>query len=58
VHQLLRNINAAELSRGDNCAAKLQAEAYSGYGKLYELGRRPGLILEAACWVRARRPFS
>jgi hypothetical protein len=30
---------------------------YSGYGKLYELGRSPGPILEAACWVRARRPF-
>jgi hypothetical protein len=36
---------------------KLQADAYSGYGKLYELGRRPGPILEAARWVRARRPF-
>ncbi len=27
------------------------------YGKLYEGGRRPGPILEAACWVHARRPF-
>jgi hypothetical protein len=36
---------------------KLQADAYRGYGKLYQLGRRPGPILEAACWVRARRPF-
>ncbi len=35
----------------------LQADAYGGYGKLYEAGRRPGPILEAACWVHARRPF-
>src|ERR1700726_51380 len=34
-----------------------QADAYSGYGKLYEAGRSPGPILEAACWVHARRPF-
>jgi transposase len=34
-----------------------QADAYSGYGKLYEAGRSPGDILEAACWVHARRPF-
>ena len=25
--------------------------------KLYEPDRKPGLILEAACWVHARRPF-
>ena len=29
----------------------------SGYSKLYEPGRTPGPILEAACWVHARRPF-
>ena len=34
-----------------------QADAYSGYGKLYEPGRLPGPIFEAACWVHARRPF-
>ena len=34
-----------------------QADAYSGYGKLYEPGRSPGPIYEAACWVHARRPF-
>jgi transposase len=34
-----------------------QADAYGGYGKLYEAGRAPGPILEAACWVHARRPF-
>src|ERR1700690_2551324 len=35
----------------------LQADTYGGYRKLYESGRAPGPILEAACWVHARRPF-
>jgi transposase len=35
----------------------LQADAFSGYTALYEPGRRPGPIQEAACWVHARRPF-
>jgi hypothetical protein len=35
----------------------LQADAYSGYNRLYETGRAPGPILEAACWAHARRPF-
>jgi transposase len=35
----------------------LQADAYSGYNKLYAADRTPGLILEAACWAHARRPF-
>ena len=35
----------------------LQADAYDGYGKLYEPGRTAGPIVEAACWVHARRPF-
>lgn len=34
-----------------------QVDAYGGYGKLYEAGRNAGPILEAACWVHARRPF-
>lgn len=38
-------------------AALFQADAYGGYGKVYEPGRAPGPILEAACWVHARRPF-
>jgi transposase len=38
-------------------AGTLQADAYGGYGKLYEPGRAPGPILEAACWVHARRNF-
>ena len=33
------------------------ADAYSGYNKLYEGDRKPGLILEVACWAHARRPF-
>ena len=40
-----------------NYSGIFQADAYSGYGKLYEPGRSPGLIFEAACWVHARRPF-
>ena len=35
----------------------LQADAYDGYGKLYQGDRKPGPIREAACWVHARRPF-
>jgi transposase len=40
-----------------NYSGIFQADAYEGYGKLYEGGRAPGPILEAACWVHARRPF-
>jgi transposase len=35
----------------------LQADAYGGYGRLYEAGRQPGPIVEAACWSHARRKF-
>jgi transposase len=38
-------------------AGILQADAYSGYHRLYEADRTPGAILEAACWGHARRPF-
>jgi transposase len=38
-------------------AGILQADAYAGYNKLYEANRKPGPIVEAACWVHARRPF-
>jgi hypothetical protein len=38
-------------------AGIFQADAYGGYNKLYAAGRQPGLILEAACWVHARRSF-
>lgn len=40
-----------------NYTGIFQADAYDGYRKLYEPGRAPGKILEAACWVHARRPF-
>lgn len=38
-------------------AGILQADAYSGYGKLYEPDRQPGPITEALCWAHARRKF-
>src|SRR5471030_3304491 len=38
-------------------AGILQADAYDGYNKLYQAGRSPRPIREAACWVHARRPF-
>jgi transposase len=38
-------------------AGLFQADAYGGYGKVYAPDRKPGPILEAACWVHARRPF-
>src|ERR1700716_3926173 len=49
---------------GDHAGALLagysglfQADAFGGYTKLYEADRKPGPIVEAACWVHARRPF-
>ena len=35
----------------------MQADAYAGYSNLYAVGRKPGLILEAACWAHGRRKF-
>jgi transposase len=35
----------------------LQADAYSGYNRLYAPERKPGPILEALCWSHARRKF-
>jgi transposase len=35
----------------------LQADAYAGFGRLYEESRQPGPIVEAACWAHARRKF-
>ena len=35
----------------------LQADAYAGFGDLYDAQRRPGPITEAACWSHARRKF-
>src|SRR5579872_2253734 len=33
----------------------LQADAYAGFNKLYEPGRKPGPITEVGCWAHARR---
>jgi transposase len=35
----------------------LQADAYSGYGQLYDGGRSAGPITEAVCWAHSRRKF-
>ncbi len=35
----------------------LQADAYGGYGHLYDAKRTPAPIVEAACWAHARRKF-
>ncbi len=35
----------------------VQADAFSGFGRLYEPGRKPGPLREAACWAHARRKF-
>ena len=34
-----------------------QADAYGGYAGLYAPDRKLGPLVEAACWVHARRPF-
>jgi transposase len=38
-------------------AGILQADAYAGFGELYDGKRRPGPIIEAACWSHGRRHF-
>lgn len=38
-------------------AGILQADAYAGFGELYDGKRRPGPITEAACWSHGRRKF-
>ena len=35
----------------------MQADAYAGFNRLYEAGRKPGPIVEAACWAHAPRKF-
>ena len=35
----------------------MQADAYSGYNRLYAKNRKPGEIIEAACWAHGRRKF-
>jgi transposase len=36
-------------------AGIIQADAFSGFGRLYEPHRKPGVIVEAACWAHGRR---
>jgi transposase len=38
-------------------AGILQADAYAGFGDLYDARRRPGPITEAGCWAHGRRKF-
>ena len=38
-------------------AGLFQADAFDGYRHLYLPDRSPGPVLEAGCWVHARRPF-
>jgi hypothetical protein len=38
-------------------AGILQADAYAGFGELYDEGRHPGPVSEAACWAHGRRKF-
>jgi len=38
-------------------AGLMQADAYAGFNRLYEAGRKAGPIVEAACWAHARRKF-
>jgi transposase len=40
-----------------NYAGLMQADAYAGFNRLYEANRKPGAIVEAACWAHARRKF-
>jgi transposase len=39
------------------CAGILQADAYAGFGDLYDGRRKPGPITEAACSSHSRRKF-
>jgi transposase len=35
----------------------LQADAYAGFGGLYDAHRQPGPVIEAGCWAHGRRKF-
>ncbi len=35
----------------------MQADAFSGFGRLYVPGREGGPVIEAACWAHGRRKF-
>src|SRR3954452_2216641 len=34
-----------------------QADAYAGFNRLYDANRKPGPMVEAACWAHGRRKF-
>ena len=36
-------------------AGIVQADAFSGFGRLYQPGRKRGVMIEAGCWAHARR---
>jgi transposase len=38
-------------------AGLMQADAYAGFNRLYDVNRKKGPIVEAACWAHARRKF-
>jgi transposase len=38
-------------------AGLMQADAYAGFNRLYEANRKPGPMIEAACWAHGRRKF-
>ena len=38
-------------------AGLMQADAYSGFNRLYDPSRKPGPIIEASCWAQGRRKF-
>jgi hypothetical protein len=42
---------------GAGYAEILQADAYAGFGDLYDTKHKPGPITEAACWSHSRRKF-
>jgi len=35
----------------------MQADAYAGFNRLHEAGRKPGPITAAMCWAHAGRKF-
>jgi transposase len=54
-----RLIEAASIPNGisPDTPGFLQADAYAGFNTVYKSGRKPGAIIEAACWAHARRKF-
>ena len=55
----IRVIVAASIPRQHLAAyaGLMQADAYAGFTKLYQANRKPGPIVEAACWAHGRRKF-